>query len=230
MGDAYVVGHVYGRLIAFDLDGTLVDSSRDLADSVNEVLVELGAPPLPLGSITRMVGEGAKTLVRRALAASSLPETPEALARFLAIYDTRLLNHTKPYDGIVDVVRAAREHARVAVLTNKPLEPSEKVLAGLGLRDLFDDVIGSDGPFPRKPDPAALRALMERAGATPERTLMVGDSLIDYETATNASARCCLVAYGFSNHTLEGVPAGDASVVPDVSGLAEVIARFVATG
>ena len=230
MGDAYVVGHVHRRLIAFDLDGTLIDSSRDLADSVNDVLVELGAPPLPGESITRMVGEGARVLIRRALDAAGIPETPDALARFLAIYDTRLLDHTQPYDGIADVVRAARAHARVSVLTNKPLEPSEKVLAGLGLRDLFDDVIGSDGPFPRKPDPAALRALMELAGATPERTLMVGDSKIDYETARNASARCCLVAYGFSNHTLDGVPTGDAWVVSDAAGLAEAIARFVATG
>ena len=224
------MGHVHRRLIAFDLDGTLIDSSRDLADSVNDVLVELGAPPLPGESITRMVGEGARVLIRRALDAAGIPETPDALARFLAIYDTRLLNHTKPYDGIADVVRAARAHARVSVLTNKPLEPSEKVLAGLGLRDLFDDVIGSDGPFPRKPDPAALRALMELAGATPERTLMVGDSKIDYETARNASARCCLVAYGFSNHTLDGVPTGDAWVVSDAAGLAAAIARFVATG
>ena len=230
MGDADVVGHVHRRLIAFDLDGTLIDSSRDLADSVNDLLVEIGAPPLPCESITRMVGEGARVLIRRALDAAGLPETPDALARFLAIYDTRLLNHTKPYDGIADVVRAAREHARVSVLTNKPLEPTEKVLAGLGLRDLFDDVIGSDGPFPRKPDPAALRALMERAGATPERTLMVGDSKIDYDTARNASVRCCLVSYGFSNHTLDGVPTGDAWLVSDASGLADVIARFVATG
>jgi phosphoglycolate phosphatase len=222
------VGNVH-RLIAFDLDGTLIDSSRDLADSVNDLLAERGAAPLPRNAITQMVGEGARVLVRRALVASGLPETPDAIARFLDIYDTRLLNHTRPYNGITDIVRAAREHARVAVLTNKPLEPSERVLAGLGLRDLFDDVIGGDGPFPRKPDPAALRALIERAGATPQHALMVGDSRIDYETAQRASARCCLVAYGFSNHTLEGVSTGDAWVVPDVTRLAEVIARFVAT-
>lgn len=223
------MGHLHRRLIAFDLDGTLIDSSRDLADSVNDLLVEIGAAPLPRDSITKMVGAGARVLVRRALAAAGLPETPDAVERFLAIYDTRLLNHTTPYEGIADVVRAAREHARVAVLTNKPLDPSEKVLAGLGLRDLFDDVIGSGGPFPRKPDPAALRALMERAGATPERTLMVGDSKIDFETARNAAARCCLVAYGFSNHTLEGVDAGGAWIVQDASGLADVIRRFIAT-
>jgi phosphoglycolate phosphatase len=215
------------RLIAFDLDGTLIDSSRDLADSVNDLLAERGAAPLPHDAITKMVGEGARMLVRRALAASGLPESPDAIARFLDIYDGRLLNHTRPYDGITDIVRAAREHARVAVLTNKPLQPTERVLEGLGLRDLFDDVIGGDGPFPRKPDPAALLALIERAGATPDRALMVGDSRIDYETATRASARCCLVAYGFSNHTLDGVSTDDAWVVPDVARLAEAIGRFV---
>jgi phosphoglycolate phosphatase len=224
------VGHVLGRLIAFDLDGTLIDSSRDLADSVNELLGELGAAPLPLEDVTRMIGEGAKVLIRRALAASGIPEDAKAIARFLEIYDRKLLDHTVPYQGILDIVRVARKHARVAVLTNKSLAPSEKVLAGLGMRDLFDDVIGSDGPYPRKPDPAGLRALMERAGATPERTLMVGDSRIDYETARSAATRCCLVAYGFSTHTLDGVPTGDAWVVPDASGLAEVIAHFVATG
>jgi len=223
------VGHLLGRLIAFDLDGTLIDSSRDLADSVNELLGELGAAPLPLEDVTKMIGEGAKVLIRRALAASGIAEDPGAITRFLEIYDRKLLDHTRPYAGITDVVRAARKHARVAVLTNKPLAPSEKVLAGLGMRDLFDDVIGSDGPYPRKPDPTALLALMERAGATPGRTLMVGDSRIDYETARSAAARCCLVAYGFSKHTLDGVPTGDAWVATDSSTLADIITRFLAT-
>jgi phosphoglycolate phosphatase len=221
------VGHLHRRLIAFDLDGTLIDSSRDLANSVNELLGELGAAPLPLETVTKMIGEGAKVLIRRALAASGIPEDPDAIGRFLEIYDQKLLDHTRPYEGITDVVRAARKHARVAVLTNKPLAPSEKVLAGLGMRDLFDDVIGSDGPYPRKPDPTALLALMERAGATPERTLMIGDSKIDYETARSAAARCCLVAYGFSNHTLDGVPTGDAWVATDSSTLADIITRFL---
>jgi phosphoglycolate phosphatase len=221
------VGHVLGRLIAFDLDGTLIDSSRDLAESVNELLIDLGARPLPQETVTRMIGEGAKVLVRRALAASGIPEDPAAIDRFLTIYDRRLLDHTRPYEGIPDVVRAARQHARVAVLTNKPLAPSEKVLAGLGMRELFDDVVGSGGPYPRKPDPTALFALMKRAGATPERTLMVGDSRIDYETAKSAATRCCLVGYGFSTHTLDGVPSSDAWFVSDTAGLSEVITRFV---
>jgi phosphoglycolate phosphatase len=223
------VGHLHRRLIAFDLDGTLIDSSRDLANSVNELLGELGAPPLALEAVTKMIGDGAKMLIRRALAASGMPEDPEAIGRFLEIYDRKLLDHTRPYDGIPEVVRAARAHALVAVLTNKPLAPSEKVLAGLGMRDLFDDVIGSGGPYPRKPDPAGLLALMERAGATPERTLMVGDSQIDYETAKGAAARCCLVSYGFSHYTLDDVQTQDAWVARDPSMLADIITRFLAS-
>lgn len=222
------MGHLQRRLIAFDLDGTLIDSSRDLAESINELLTGLGAPPLPHHDITRMIGEGAKVLVRRALAAAGKPEDPEAISTFLNIYDRRLLNHTRPYDGIVEVVEAARQHARVAVLTNKPTQPSEKVLNGLAMRELFDDVIGSGGVYPRKPDPTALFALMEQAGATPARTLMIGDSRIDYETARSAGARCCLVTYGFSSDTLVDIPADEAWRVADAKGLGEVIARFVA--
>jgi len=153
------------RLIAFDLDGTLIDSRRDLADSANQLLGELGAAPLSEEAIGKMVGEGARVLVQRALAAAGLTETSEALPRFLAIYDTRLLNHTRVYDGVIEAVRLARQSAHVAILTNKPVRPSEQILEGLGIRELFDDMVGGDGPFGRKPDPAGLCALMDRAGA-----------------------------------------------------------------
>jgi len=228
VGDAYLVGHVRGRLIAFDLDGTLIDSSRDLTNSINELLGELGAPALPLSEVVSMIGSGAKVLIRRALAASGIPENPAAIARFLEIYDRRLLEHTGPYDGIVEIVRDARRHARVAVLTNKPSAPTEKILAGLGMRELFDDVIGSDGEFPRKPNPAGLLALIERAGATPARTLMVGDSGIDYETAKSADARCCLVSYGFTDvpRDSSGI---DAWIAPDPPSLAAIVTRFLAS-
>ena len=219
------MGHLHRRLIAFDLDGTLIDSSRDLANSVNELLAELGAPPLPIEEVRAMIGSGAKVLIRRALAASDIPEDPQAIGRFLDIYDRRLLDHTRPYEGIPEIVREARQRARVAVLTNKPLAPTEKILAGLGMRDLFDDVIGSDGAFPRKPNPAALLALMDRAGATPQRTLMVGDSGIGYETAKSAAARCCLVAYGFTDFA-RSPAASDAWVAADTLALRDVIDRF----
>jgi phosphoglycolate phosphatase len=191
------VGDVQPRLIAFDLDGTLIDSRRDLADSANDLIVELGGAPIAEEAIGRMVGEGAALLVRRALAAAAVTEPPGAVARFLEIYDTRLLNHTRPYEGIPDAVRRAREYGRVVVLTNKPKHASERILHGLNLRDLFDDVVGGDGPYPKKPEPASLLALAGGAGATPAATLLVGDSAIDHETALRAGTCCCLVAYGF---------------------------------
>jgi phosphoglycolate phosphatase len=109
----------------------------------------------------------------------------------------RLLNHTVPYDGIPAAVRAASRDARLAVLTNKPAHATDRILEGLRLRTLFDDVIAGDGEWPRKPDPSSLQELMARAGATAQRTLVVGDSAIDHETARRADARCCLATYGF---------------------------------
>jgi phosphoglycolate phosphatase len=196
------VGHLQ-RLIAFDLDGTIIDSRRDLADSANELITERGGSPLPEDAIARMVGEGAAVLVRRALSAAQLVDDGGALARFLEIYDTRLLRHTRVYDGMDDAVRLARTLGRVAILTNKPLSPTERILDGLGLRDLFDDVTGGDGPLGRKPNPASLHELMRVAGATAATTLLVGDSAIDHETAVRAGVCCCLVSFGFGHHNVE---------------------------
>ncbi len=196
MGNTDVVGHLH-RLIAFDLDGTLIDSRRDLADSANQLIEELGGQVLTEEQIGGMVGEGAALLVRRALQASGRGERAHALERFLEIYDERLLYHTRVYDGVSDVLRQAQGRARLAVLTNKPTKPTERILVGLGLRDVFDEVIGGDGPYRRKPDPTGLRALMTAANTTPEDTLLVGDSAIDLETARRAETSCCLVSYGF---------------------------------
>ena len=185
-------------LIVFDLDGTLIDSARDLADSTNEMLATFGAPALPNTAVLSMVGEGAKKLVERALAESGLdPAEPAALARFREIYDRRLLVHTRAYDGIPEVLEAAASRTALAVLTNKPEAPTRRLLDGLALAPFFRWVIGGDGAFPRKPDPAALRHLVAEAGADPARTLYVGDSNVDVDTARRAGVPMCLARYGF---------------------------------
>jgi phosphoglycolate phosphatase len=207
----------------------LIDSRRDLAQSANQLITELGGARLPEDAIGRMVGEGAALLVRRALTAAGLGVGPGGLSRFLEIYDSRLLNHTRAYDGVAEVVRGARRHARVAVLTNKPAGPSERILSGLGLLNLFDEVVGGDGPLPRKPDPAALLAMMDRAGATAPNTLLVGDSVIDHETARRASSRCCLAAYGFGYETFPAAQlTGEEWIAADPAQLAGIIERFTA--
>jgi phosphoglycolate phosphatase len=185
-------------LIVFDLDGTLIDSRRDLADATNAMLLGLGAAPLATDAVASMVGEGAAVLVRRALVAAALdPETPGALDRFLACYDERLLVHTRPYDGMVETLATLKTVSRLAVLTNKPTRATRTILAGLDLADYFDHVAGGDTQHGRKPNPAGLLALIDAAGASPPSTVLVGDSRVDLETARRAGVRIYLARYGF---------------------------------
>jgi phosphoglycolate phosphatase len=186
------------RLVIFDLDGTLVDSHQDIAEAANALVAELGGRPLSEEAITAMVGEGAAVLVGRALAAAGLdPATPGALDGFLRLYDERLLRHTRPYEGMVDVVRTLHATRRVSVLTNKPSRATVAILRGLGFEPSLNGIIGGDTPVGRKPDPAGLRALMAAAGARPDETLLVGDSPIDFETARQGGVAICLARYGF---------------------------------
>lgn len=190
------MGHLH-RLIVFDLDGTLIDSRQDLVDSANALIVERGGRPLAAGVIARMVGEGAATLVRRALEAANLQPEPASLPRFLELYDEHLLATTRPYPGIADVLEELSTDATIAVLTNKPGAPTRRLLDALGLAHFVDAAIAGDGPFPRKPDPASLRHLIAAHGSQARATVLVGDSRIDFETARAAGTPICLTRYGF---------------------------------
>jgi phosphoglycolate phosphatase len=192
-------------LIVFDLDGTLIDSRRDIADSANALLTACGGRPLPDDAIGRMVGDGAATLLARAFAASGLTPPPDALERYLALYRERLLVHTRPYPGIVDALAGLSARATLAVLTNKPLAPTLEILERLHLSQFFAArlIVGGDGPFARKPDPGGLQHLLTAAGSEAGSTLLVGDSAIDWRTARAAGTAVCLARYGFG---YEGFP------------------------
>jgi phosphoglycolate phosphatase len=186
-------------LVVFDLDGTLVDSRQDIAESANALLQACGAPRLSDETIGRMVGNGAPTLVARAFAAAGGVPPPDAVEQFLAIYEARLLEHTRPYPAIPDVLEALGARTPLAVLTNKPLAATRAILTGLDLARFFapEAVVGGDSPLGRKPDPAGLLHLAARFGAPPAATLLVGDSVVDWRAAHNAAARVCLARYGF---------------------------------
>jgi phosphoglycolate phosphatase len=186
------------RLFVFDLDGTLVDSLRDLTESVNALLAECGCAPHTEDAVGRMVGAGASTLVARAFAAARCPRPDSALSRFLEIYDGRLLRHTRLYDGAAELLVELAGRGTLALLTNKPLDATREVLDGLQIAKFFGPrVVGGDGPLPAKPDPAGLRSLMDDAGVGAPATVLVGDSLVDWRTAAAASVRCGLAGYGF---------------------------------
>jgi phosphoglycolate phosphatase len=199
------------RLIAFDLDGTLIDSRRDLADAANALIAERGGTPLTEREIGGMVGDGAAMLVRRAFAAAGLSFDDASLPRFLHLYDARLLRTTTPYPGIVEALQAIAPRAVMAVLTNKPLAPTRKLLAALHLAPFFASVVAGDGPHPRKPDPQGLRSLMADHQVRPEQTVLVGDSPIDAATARAAGTAFCAARYGFGAANAGALP-GDTYV------------------
>ena len=189
------------RLIVFDLDGTLIDSRADLAAAANALIAERGGTRLPEEEVGRMVGGGAALLVERALTAAGIPVDDRSVLRFLELYDECLLATTRPYPGMHDALKAIAPLGPIAVLTNKPLAPSLRLLDALGLAGSIDAVLGGDGDMPRKPDPASLLHLAERFAAKPRRTVMVGDSSIDFATARAAGTRICLARYGFGYAT-----------------------------
>jgi phosphoglycolate phosphatase len=194
------------HLLVFDLDGTLVDSRRDLAESANELLSTYGAASLGLDEVTRMVGEGARVLVERVLRARRLEAALDpALERFLDIYERRLTNHTRPYPGIVSMLDALAPHATLAVLTNKPARHTALLVEALGLAPYFFAVLGL-GVLPRKPEPAGLLHLMGLAGVSQAETIMIGDSPVDLETAHRAGVRPCVLHYGFGDFTGIAIP------------------------
>ncbi len=189
-------------LAVFDLDGTLVDSRADLVSSANEMLASFGAASLDDDAIAGFVGDGAKMLVARSLRAAGVPtgELGTALERFLEIYNGRLLETTMPYLGITELIDDAVDlGVLLGIITNKPEIPTLKILDHFNLTMCFAWVIGGDGKFQRKPDPASLNWLIADAGADASRTLFVGDSQIDADTARAAGTKFCLANYGFGH-------------------------------
>lgn len=199
-------------IIVFDLDGTLIDSARDLAESIGELLESYGVQPLPLSEVVTMVGEGAPMLVRRALATADVhPPLDEALARFMQIYDRRLMDHTVPYDGMVETLSVVVRRGPLAVLTNKPLGPSIGILEALGLRGFFSRVIGGDSEYGRKPDPKGLLSL--QALAPGDQIVMVGDSPADWKVAEAARVPFVFARFGFGAPKFGSTPPATPHVI-----------------
>jgi len=218
------------RLFIFDLDGTLIDSRLDLVHSVNASLRHLGRPELPEDQIASYVGDGAPMLIRRTLGADAENEAlvRQGLEYFLAYYKEHKLDHTTIYDGMKEALLAIRKSQngsprKMAVLSNKPVNPSRAIVEALGMGEFFFSVYGGNSFATKKPDPEGAQTIMQEAEASPEETVIVGDSAVDVTTGRNAGAWTCAVTYGFAPHTLEAV---QPDVVLDApKELAEVFGR-----
>ncbi len=219
------------KLLVFDLDGTLADTRKDLAASVNAALSQLGSSPLPLESIIAFLGDGARNLLMRSIMAAgdgqaSNAEIESGVEAFLEHYREHCLAETRAYPGLTESLgRLGR--FRKAVLTNKHGEPARKILAGLGLAPHFTQVLGGDNPYGLKPDPEAMRKIMETEGVAPQETLLIGDGVQDLRTARRAGSHFLGFLGGMAPRAMMLAEHPEA-VFEDMRGLVEAIAAVEA--
>ena len=203
------------RLLIFDLYGTLIDSRLDLIHSVNAMLRHFGRPELSGDVIATYVGDGAPSLVRRALGDSGDEQFfKSAMEYFLGYYRLHKLDHTVVYEGIPEVLAGLAQvsngmQRQMAVLSNKPVNPSRDIVQALGMGDFFVRIYGGNSFATKKPDPLGAETILHETGVTADEALMIGDSSVDVLTGRNAEMWTCGVTYGFAPHTL-------AEVTPDV--------------
>ena len=184
-------------LLIFDLDGTLIESKWDIADSVQRTLADLSLPPRTKEEIFGFVGDGIKRLLRQAVGEDNQARYEDALRIFRGYYMTHCLDRTRYYPGIETVLaHFARKHKAVA--TNKAIEYTTKILAGLGHHH-FAHVVGGDDGFGLKPEPGMLHSIMEKLGVPKERAVLIGDSTNDITGGHNAGIKVCAVGYGMGN-------------------------------
>lgn len=187
--------------ILFDLDGTLVDSAPDLCAALNAALAEQEEPPVSEAEVRRWVGNGARMLVVRALAARGLPESlaDTVLAAFMRHYEARLCVHSEPYAGVVPALQRLHDAGwRLGCVTNKPERFVCPLLGALDLEAYFSVFVGGDTLASKKPDPAPLTFAAERLGAEPRKAVMVGDSLADVRAAHAVPCAVVCVDYGYN--------------------------------
>lgn len=191
------------KALLFDLDGTLVDSLPDLTGALNKMLRLRGQPPLATADCRLMIGDGLTTLVTRALAARQLLFEQRALADFEAAYAQRVSRKTRPYAGVVETLTAltARGH-HMAIVTNKSLAMTERLLADLDLAPFFRVLCGGDSHALRKPNALPLLATLQQLGVGPKDAVMIGDSAADMGAAKAAGVPSVLVTYGYRRHSL----------------------------
>ena len=195
-------------LAIFDLDGTLIDSKLDLAHSVNAARAHLGLPPLANETVYSYVGNGAPVLIKRSLGtAASDTNVAAALEFFLAYYREHMLDNTVLYPGVRNALdRMLHAGVPLAVLTNKPVRISVDIMAGLGLGGHFRHIYGGNSFEFKKPHPIGIDTLVSQLNADRGKTVMVGDSNVDMETARAAGVQACGVTYGFNPETLKTTP------------------------
>jgi len=192
-----ILGSVEYELLIFDLDGTLIDTRQDIADSANIMLAHYGLEGKGVTELTGYVGDGIAKFVERCVGDAEL-DFDKAVSLFKSIYISHLLDNTKPYPGIMELLKQLHMYRKV-VLTNKAHGPSETIIHGLGLSSFFEMVVGGDTLPRKKPFPDGVNHILEKMAVDRTKALLVGDGRNDILTAAESNIRSVYVSWGFSD-------------------------------
>lgn len=222
-----------GWTVAFDLDGTLVDSAPDLIGTLNRMLAQYDLPPRPVEAARHLVGHGAMALLRdgflEAGAAWDEARAPGLFDRFIADYRAHIADESRVFDGVVEALdQLAARGAILCVATNKRTDLSVALIEALGLARHFAFVAGPDAVDAKKPDGAHIRRAVERAGGDPARAIMVGDSTTDTKAAKDASMSCVVVGFGYNDVPRDQL--GGDVVIDHYDALNDVVGALIADG
>jgi len=220
-----------GWTIAFDLDGTLVETAPDLVGTLNRLLAQQDLPPVPLESARNLIGHGAVALLKRGFEAAGAhwdeAASPALLKAFLADYLDHIADHSTAYPGSIEALdQLAARGAVLCVATNKPTDLAVALFDAIGLSDRFAVICGPQSVSARKPDAAHIRETVLLAGGDPGRAIMVGDSITDLDAARATGVPCILTAFGYTD-----TPAADLgpdAVIAHFDDLPAVISRLIA--
>lgn len=210
-------------LIIFDLDGTLIDSSQDIAWCANKTLASLGYAERDPAEIVGHIGWGVKPLLEKLMPGQAAERIAEARLKFLEFYGGHLVVETTLYPGVAEILEHLKSGGKqMAIVTNKPEGLASSILEVLGLKDYFRLVLGGDSLPNRKPHPEPIEKAIKELSAAPSRTIVVGDSPVDCEAAKGAGAYAIGAAYGFRGKD-ELEAAGCDIIVDDVPALKSII-------
>lgn len=211
------------RLILFDLDGTLVDSSRDITNALNYALKPYGFKTMTVEETVKLVGEGIARLIEKVIGTEKIGIKDNVLKRFLEYYSDHLTEYTKPYPGVTETLDRLSAYGK-AVISNKREELSRRLLEELGLASCFNHILGSDSTPEKKPSPLPVLTVLKREGLTPDQALMVGDSNLDIEAGRKAGVITVGAGYGY--RPLEALKGADFLIKKRLSELLDILKKI----
>ncbi|VAX31699.1 Phosphoglycolate phosphatase [hydrothermal vent metagenome] len=213
------------RLIIFDLDGTLVDSSKDITNALNYALKPYGFKAMTVKETVKLVGEGITRLIEKVIGTEKIGITDDVLKRFLEFYSDHLTEYTRPYPGVRETLDNLSAYKK-AVISNKREALSRRLLEELGMASYFNHILGSDSTPEKKPSPLPVLTVLSREGLTPDQALMVGDSNLDIEAGRNAGVITIGAGYGY--RPLEALKRADFLIRERLSELLDILTKIQA--